>query len=343
MKKRVVPLLMVICLLLVLLPTTVLATDAILYVAPSAGGAADGSSWDNPTTIDAAWTAATSGTKIFVKTGTYTRTAALTLKNGVSIYGGFAGTEASEDERATSDLDLNGIVEPWEFTNASALTGAVRFFAGANVTAVVDGFTMTSTSSTGSGAVIQLYSGNVLQNSIVTGSNSATRGVIFIEGGKLLSSYIHDNKGNTDRGCISVYYGSGNPTTIADCRIENNKAQYGGAIYSRAGSSTQVNVINNLIIGNEATQSGGGLYFGSGSNPPTNAWVINNTIVNNTVENAPLRTPKEAPVTALEFSPKAVSTPTTTSYRAIPAAWAQAANRLPTRIKAVISTLNTTR
>lgn len=285
MKKLLISILALSCLLVSLFTFPALALDTVLYVAPSAAGAADGSSWEDAMTLDDAWSAATPGTKIFMREGTYTRTSVLTLKDGVSVYGGFAGTEVSEDERALSDVDVNGIVEAWEFTHATLLTGNIRFFNGLNnADAVVDGLTMTSTGNTTAGSVISLFTGNVLQNAIVTSSNNATRGVVYLDGGKLLSSYIHHNVTNSDRGCISIYYNNGSEATVSHCRIENNKAQYGGGIYSR--SSQKVSIVNNLIIGNEATMRGGGVYLGSGSNPPANAWVINNTITANTVSNA---------------------------------------------------------
>ncbi|MGI6575501.1 MAG: hypothetical protein ACOX3A_06595 [bacterium] len=196
------------------------ADDTIIYVSPTGNG--NGSNWDDATTLDAAWAAATPGTKIFLKSGTYNRTSTLTLKDGVSVYGGFAGTEDSEAERALSDRDGNGIIEPWEFANETLFTGAVRFFTGVkDAAAVVDGITMTTTASTGSGAVIALYTGNVLQNSEVTDSPNATRGVVYLDGGKLLSSYIHDNVTNSDRGCISIYYNTEapQPFPIAALRI----------------------------------------------------------------------------------------------------------------------------
>ena len=223
------------------------------------------------------------------------------------MFGGFAGTEASETERALSDRDSNGIIEPWEFTNETLFTGNVPFFTGANnADAVVDGITMTTTANTRYRSVISLSTGNVLQNSEVKDSPNATIGVVYLDGGKLLSSYIHHNVTNSSRGVVSIYYNNGSPATVSHCRIENNKAQYGGGIYSR--SAQKVSITNNLIIGNEAVLRGGGVYLGSGSNPPANAWVINNTIIDNTVSNATYR--RAVTETVLEYLPRAASTPT---------------------------------
>ncbi len=73
---------------------------AIRYVKWNAGGANNGTSWTNAyTSLQSALAAASSGAEIWVAAGTYgptagtDRTVSFTLKIGVEIYGGFAGTE----------------------------------------------------------------------------------------------------------------------------------------------------------------------------------------------------------------------------------------------------------
>ena len=241
------------CLLAVLVAIPIQAEGGIIYVTPNGGG--NGTSWESPMTLDEAWNAASPGTKLFLSAGTYNRTTTLILKEGVELYGGFPGscstellnrffglTQSLDDDRPKHDRDNNGIVEPWEFANETVITGNVRLFAGAaNISCVIDGVTLTTTASTTNGAAIQLYPGNVLRNSVVTGCNNAGRGVILVDGGQLLSCYVHNNKSNSDRGCICVYYNNKpHPSTISHCRIENNTAQYGGGIYSRAGENCEV-------------------------------------------------------------------------------------------------------
>lgn len=58
----------------------------------------DGSTWAlAKLTVGAAISAATNGDEVWVKNGLYQER--ITLKNGVDLYGGFAGTETSVDDR----------------------------------------------------------------------------------------------------------------------------------------------------------------------------------------------------------------------------------------------------
>ena len=84
-----------------------LASAAVRYVnANLDSGANDGTSWADayrgPQALATAMGAAASGDEIWVAAGTYTasptsRTASHTLRNGVTVLGGFAGGETSAD------------------------------------------------------------------------------------------------------------------------------------------------------------------------------------------------------------------------------------------------------
>ena len=71
----------------------------ICYVKSDASGKNDGSSWENAFTDLQSALGSSDCPEIWVATGTYKptsgtdRTASFVLKNGVAIYGGFAGTE----------------------------------------------------------------------------------------------------------------------------------------------------------------------------------------------------------------------------------------------------------
>ena len=107
------------------------AAQATLHVDASVtGGAGDGSSWSDAfDDLQGALAVATSGDSIWVAAGTYTpappggsRDASFVVPDGVLLYGGFDGTEATLAERAglfqatLLDGDLDGDDGP-DFTN----------------------------------------------------------------------------------------------------------------------------------------------------------------------------------------------------------------------------------
>ena len=86
---------------------------SIIYVKYNASGSNNGTSWTNAyTSLQSALNAAVSGDKIWVAKGTYrpsydyglgggSRYYHFRLINGVVLYGGFAGTETSANQRTS--------------------------------------------------------------------------------------------------------------------------------------------------------------------------------------------------------------------------------------------------
>jgi hypothetical protein len=91
-------------------------SGAILYVDPGATGANNGSSWTNAyTSLSTALNAATANVdEVWVKDGTYkpgtARADSFVVKQGVQVYGGFAGSETARSQRVQTagDTVLSG-------------------------------------------------------------------------------------------------------------------------------------------------------------------------------------------------------------------------------------------
>jgi hypothetical protein len=200
----------------------------VIYVDNMAkGGSNTGMSWANAylDLQDALERAASGyGSQIWVAAGAYKPDsedvfAMFQLLDGVAIYGGFAATETSLNQRnwltnetiLTGDLDNDGQI------NASNALYVVTA-ADVNETAIIDGFTITM----GYYAALYSYYGSPIfrHNKITENGQWGQWGGIFC---------------------------SGSSPTIADCNIQNN-SDYG--IYSYNYCNSEPNVINCIIKGN---------------------------------------------------------------------------------------------
>jgi len=206
-------------------------SPAIFHVKPSANGTGSCANWANACELQTALGEATSGDEIWVAAGAYKpttgsdRNATFLLVPGAALYGGFAGTETTRNQRN------------WT-TNVVVLSGdiGVAGDAGDNVYHVVtanstDAFTL-------------------LDGVTVTGGQASSG----VGGG------IHVNNGSL---------------TIANCRIVDNSADYGGGLY-QSGVNERVEISDSWIERNTATNHGGGLYV-NGSVRLKNTQVLSNT------------------------------------------------------------------
>lgn len=269
-----------------------LIANATLYVVPS--GTGDGSSWGNAygdiqTAINAASTIYVNTTvpqEVWVKTGTYsTATAAILMKLGVDVYGGFAGTETDKNQRAKG-------TNPWDYTNVTTLNGgsAKRCVeaGSANYASVViiDGFTLTNgngqgTQLTNTGGGALLRANLKLQNCIVTGNTTTGNGGgVNAAAGIVSNCWIYSN--TTTSGTIpsagGVYSSpaTGFITIIDGSLIEKNVQ--GGVRLQGAGTIT----MNKTIIRNNTSTGNGAAIY---TNNPTSCTITNCIVTNNSGTN----------------------------------------------------------
>jgi predicted outer membrane repeat protein len=245
------------------------ATKRIIYVNAAATGGNSGTSWTNAfTDLQAALNAAPLlGDEIWVAAGTYKpttttdRTATFTLKNQVKVYGGFAGTETTLEQRnitnnvTTLSGDIGGT------TNAQDNVYHVVTASFTNNTTVLDGFTIAAGNANG------------------TGTDQNNGGGIFInDGTPVLSNLIFDNNNASNFGGGLLNTGASNPT-LTNVTFRNNNAAIGGGIYNTGSSNPTLT--NATFTSNNASIQGGAIYNNS-SNPTLNtATFTNNTATNN--------------------------------------------------------------
>jgi predicted outer membrane repeat protein len=255
-----------------------------------AGGNGSGSSWANadPNLLNAI-NNATAGCEIWVAKGTYlpyipplvSRLSGFYLKNGVAIYGGFAGGEQNRADRnwVSHVTTLSGdIMQPND--NSDNCYNVVYVYYN-DATAILDGFTITAGNATNKattyvyaltgGGIVIAHSTATLANLTVTANNAIYGGGIDIQysSPSITNSTINNNDAVFGAG---VYVHSQSSPTLSHVNFYNNMAKKdssledprepggdGAGLYNdqTSGSLTLTDV---FFDGNQAEHSGGGMY-----------------------------------------------------------------------------------
>ena len=259
-----------------------IANAAIRYVKPTATGSGDGSTWTNASAdLQAIINALSSGDEVWVAAGTYLPTVivpgnvvtdnrgkSFQMKSGVSVYGGFNGSETLLTQRnwttnptiLSGDLDNND--NPADFSNHANNSYHVVFTNNPTATTNLDGFTIKGGNADNT-AVVNLGFVSSTWNLVGAGVLLRTAGINF----KINNVNIANNNA-TDGG--GIFNSSSNPT-LTNVSITNNRAaSSGGGIYNDLSNPTLTNV---TIANNSAISNGGGIY-----NNQTNS-TLKNTIV----------------------------------------------------------------
>ena len=289
-----------------------------IYVTPTANNTTGGGlSWSDPVGLTRAGTLATAGDVVYVMGGTYkitkstpTAGGAFGTSAGISYYGSFAGTESAPSERATSDVDGNGNIDPWEFTNQTILSFTLTNSSGGFITSAasttstnINGFKLTGTNtasafspSTVATQTVRIgkniiFENNIISNWVVTGT---------LDGTNLQTPFFSINETNTAKinNClfennnisytataalstdtpffpfISLTNAPATGTTgnvMSNCVVRNNQVSID---YSNASSTSATNM-RGLIIAVKATSI-------STTNPPADlSSILENTIIHN--------------------------------------------------------------
>ena len=299
----------------------------IRYVMPTVKGTGDGSSWDNASNdlqkmIDELAAGGTSAAEVWVAAGTYTPksqlvsgtaySASFRMRDGVSVYGGFAGGESSKLERVKGSM-------PWDFTNATILEGSyydhgdftwtgkkwtltgdsrhVVWFAPmagedefSNVT-TLDGVTIMGGYAQGGtgmddfktdcGAGVYMDGANAYLTNCIVKENYATGngGGVYLKDGRVQSSFIYNNSADADGGAVYVE----NRGLVLRSMLANNSAHNGAGAYLHNASETDATaddypeylILSTCVVSNNTVTGNGAVYCDKGG------VLMQNTIVNN--------------------------------------------------------------
>ena len=263
------------------------AALSILY--GSKTGTGDCSSWANACSLQTALNAAQPGSEIWVSAGTYLpgpeRTATFTLKDGVAVYGGFAGTETLRSERSWNENITLLSGEIGVLNNPS--DNSLHVVSATNVTAsaVLDGFTITGGNANltlqdaNGGGLTLMNSSPTLANLTFSSNHALTYGgAVYIEKGlpQFSTCSFVDNSSDSSGGAI--YYKNAALKLNGGYALRNH-ASSGGAIFeSFANGNVE---ISNFDFSENYAQSGGALYLDAFSYGPLNTTLTQVTFTGN--------------------------------------------------------------
>lgn len=229
-----------------------LPATRIRYVKPTATGTGDGSSWDNASgdlqkMIDdlADNNVSQQAGEVWVAAGTYkpqsqlisgmNYSASFRMRDGISVYGGFAGGETSKQERAKGTM-------PWDFTNVTVLEAA---------------YYESKLAWTNSKWTVGSDSRHVVWFAPMSGESDFTR-ITTLDGVTVQGGYAQGNTGLDDfkTDCGGGVYMDGANTYLTNCIVKENYATAdGGGVYLKNGR-----IETSLIYNNNADANGGAVY-----------------------------------------------------------------------------------
>jgi len=260
----------------------------ILYVNHAAGGANDGSSWDDAyTDLQEALTAARD-CEVWVAQGVYypapdasDRSAAFLLRSDVQVYGGFAATETLRTERdwlanltvLSGDLDGNDTTDPHGVVTGTNLISGTNAYhvvvsSGVTTTAALDGFILTAGQANASlnpynlGGGLYNYNGNPTLDNLTFSANLALNGggLYNVGGDPSLSNVtFYANRATATGG--GMYSTNGNPILTHVTFYTNRAVSNGGGLYNQGGSPT----LTGVTFHTNQSAYGGGMYNTNGS------------------------------------------------------------------------------
>lgn len=295
-----------------------LDASRIRYV--KVGGTGDGSSWGNASgdlqkMIDELAAVDASG-EVWVAAGEYRPAtqiidgvqyaASFRMRDGINVYGGFAGTETSKADRLKGDM-------PWIYTNETILLGAdyengtatwannqwnvtsssrhVVWFAPMageedfKYTTVLDGVTIKGGAANGGegladfatdkGGGVYMGLNATLQNSVITENTADDNGGgVFVNAGRVVSCLIYNNSATANGGGVFVS-GAG---LVNRSMVTENSAKNGSGVYLDKNSAEypeEYLILSTSVISNNTALVNGAVYCNAGG------VLLQNTIVNN--------------------------------------------------------------
>jgi hypothetical protein len=255
-------------LLLLALSATFIQAQTIRYVKPVASGSGNGSSWANASSnLQGIINISAANDQVWVAAGTYKpfggRTSSFSLKNGVAVYGGFAGTETALEDRdwAANVTILSGDIG----VPNDASDNSIRVISnnGLDNTAVLDGFTIRDGNANENypnnygGGMYNVSASPTIVNCTFTANNAdyGGAGMTNLSGSNAVvtNCLFTANTSSVGGGMLN----DGSSPVVSDCTFSSHNVSFGGGgMFNTSSTAT----ITNCVFSNNSGHIGGGMY-----------------------------------------------------------------------------------
>ena len=238
---------------------TIKRSGIIKYVKQDATG--DGSSWDNASgDIQAMIDLLNESDSVWVAKGSYNKSTSYAMKNGVQVYGGFAGTETKASQRVIKN---NLTILLGSYNDQSIVN-----FQNCNLLTQLDGFTIKGSYGSGFGGGVAIEKSNVEIINCIFSNNFASYGAgIASKGTATDTTYLNVinctffNNSSTKGGGSGIFNMTNSKMNVYNSVFNNNNSidSTGGAILdlTRLGNS----IINTTFYNNHNASGGSTLYL----------------------------------------------------------------------------------